>query len=154
MKNLLPILILLSLLVSSCCGTKALASYPDQDIPELAPLEPGASFSFLDSEGKRTTISKIDSFAYSIKAEASPVPERKGSFINVEIHKDKSKVITNSNNKDKSTNAGSGAIIGKDQSENKGAENSGNKSTQNSFPWYVWVILVGGVVGFLFWKFR
>lgn len=41
----------------------------------------------------------------------------------------------NSNNKDKSTT--------KDKS------NTGSKNKTNSFPWYVWVLLLGGIVFFL-----
>ena len=146
-------LIIFLLFCSACCTSKLAPTYPDQNIPELAPLEVGTSFSFFDSEGKQTTITKLTPLAYSIKEAPKPKPQGNGGrpapFISIEVNKDKSRTYTDSYNQ----TADNGGTIGKDKSDNKQAEDSGNKSSSTSFPWYFWVLvaLIGG--GFIYLKF-
>jgi hypothetical protein len=158
--------VVLAFILSSCSTSKGI-SYPDQAIPELAVLPAGTSFSLLDDEGKLTTVTKLDSLTYTIKTEvAKPLvrsAQTGGSFINVQIHKDKSVTNTASEGAtvntgkykptDKSQTADNGAVIGKDKSDNKGAEGSGNKSVDNALPWYVWVLALLLAGGFVYLRF-
>ena len=155
--SLLFLLFLLAMILFNCAGSKPAPQ--KQEIKELAGLEIGTTFSFLDEEGKQTTIKKLDSKNFEVKSEGRAKSKKKGgSFIHVEIHKDKSKVITDSYNKDKSTTttttADNGAVIGKDKSDNKMATDSGNKEVSNAFPWYVWILAVLLAAFFLWSKFK
>ena len=152
--SLLFLLFLLAMILFNCAGSKPVPQ--KQEIKELDALEIGTSFSFLDEEGKLTTIKKLDSLNFEVKKRGRPRRKKRGSFIHVEIHKDKSKVITDSYNKDKSTTttADNGAVVGKDKSDNKMATDSGNKEASNTFPWYVWILAVLLAAFFLWSKFK
>lgn len=145
-KSALPLLALIGLvlILNACCKPPTYTGI--QDIPQLSSMPVGVSFSFLDSEGKRTTITKIDSLRAVVEQER-PKRERATPFIHI-----------GSSGKDKSetTTADNGGVVGKDKSDNKGATDSGNKSkvktTNNSFPWYVYLMVIVGL--FLFFYFK
>jgi hypothetical protein len=137
----------LAFLISSCCASQQPVSYQPQDIPELEMVPVGTSFAVFDTEGKATVISKLEHDRYSIDTEQEKPEPQQGSFINIQVQKDKSKTYQDSYNKDKSestTNqADNGATIGKDKSDNKGAEGSGNKSVKRQgWPVSVQIIAV------------
>jgi hypothetical protein len=140
----LGVLVCCAFFLSSCCGPKHI-TYQEKEIPELSTLPVGVSLSFLDGYGKRTIITKLDSTnRAAIKSEVKPV--RKGSFINVEINKDKSRVITDSQNK----------VTDKSKDKSRTETNSRNRQkekTTSGIPWYAWLLGILLLAGYLFWKF-
>lgn len=145
---LLLVFLVIALALSSCSASRVI-TYQDQDIPELNELPVGTSFALFDTEGKATVVSKIGPSSYSIDAEKPP-ERQQGSFINIQVHKDKSTTQT----------ADNGAVIAdknkakdKSRTETNSRNRQKEKTTNNSLPWYVYLILAAAVVGFLYWKF-
>lgn len=145
-KTLLGVIFLLLLMMIASCCSKPPSKGSIQSVQGIELLPLGASFSFLDSEGKLTTITKIDSVRVVVEHE-QPKRQRAAPFIHIGSEgKDKSETNTADN--------GGSIINGNDKSDNKEATDSGNKEVSNSFPWYVWIILVLGLVFIVWWKIK
>jgi hypothetical protein len=125
-------LILLLIILSACCS-KPPASSSVQDIQGLDHLPVGTEFSFVNAEGKRTTVTKFDTFRYVVEQERPRRETRKAPFINVNIEKDKSRTEIGSRNTDKSQQADNGAVIGKNKPDHR--DQSGFK-----IPLIAWII--------------
>lgn len=137
--------IALMLILNACCQ-KPIRTGNIQSVAGLELVPQGASFSFLDSQGKLTTITKIDSVRVVVEQEKPKKERGQAPFIHI-----------GSSGKDKSETAiaDNGGVIGKDKSDNKGATDSGNRhkeKTSNGFPWYAWILLILGFGLFLYLK--